>query len=183
VLPLADDSRDEFLRRYAQADLVTIALLTGDAEAARARATELVATLDATPGRHSDTTAHGLLAIAEAGGGHRSAARAALADAATTVRRRYTHIMGSWGIPIAAAGVILAIEGRDAEAMRLLVAVGAHGRRWQARQEMIFVLHREYSRTVAERLGPDATARAWAEGEAMSVEAMQAAVDALVAEA
>lgn len=106
----------------------------------------------------------------------------ALTGAVTTVRRRYTHIVSAWGLPITAAGVILAIEGRDPEAMRLLVAVGAHGRLWQARQEMVFVLHREYSRMVAERLGPDATAQAWTEGEAMSVEDMQAAVDALVAE-
>ena len=180
---VTNDSRDEFLRRYTQVDLVAIELLTGDADAARARAAELVATLDPTPGRHSDTTAHGLLAITEAACGHQGATRAALAAAVTTVRRRYTHIIGSWGIPITAAGVILAIEGRDAEAMRLLVAVGAHGRRWQARQEMLFVLHREHSRIVAERLGPEATALAWAEGEAMSVEEMQAAVDALVAEA
>jgi hypothetical protein len=82
-----------------------------------------------------------------------------------------------------AAGLILAIVGRDSEALRLLVAVGAHGRIWQARQEGTFVLHREYSKLVAERLGPDATARAGSEGEAMTVEEMQAAVDALVAEA
>lgn len=183
LLSGAADFRDEFLRRYVQAGLVTIALLTGEAVAAQARATELVASLDPTPGRHIDTTAHALLAIAEAAGGERGAGRAALAGAATTVRRRYTHIVSAWGLPITAAGVILAIEGRDAEAMRLLVAVGAHGRMWQARQEMIFVLHREYSQMVAERLGPDVTAQAWNEGEAMSVEDMQAAVDALIAEA
>ena len=182
LLTITGGSCDEFLRRYAEVGLVTIALLTDQAEEARARAEELVATLEAAPGRHSDTTALALLAVTAAACGDRHDARAALDRTATTVRERYTHIVSAWGIPLTAAGAVLALEGRDAEAMGLLVAVGAGGRLWQARQEMLFVLHREYASTVAGRLGPEATARAWAEGDALDVAGMLARFDALVAE-
>lgn len=174
---------DDVIRFYGEIGLITVPLLLGDAADARARASALAAELGPAPARHLDTSALGLLAITEAASGDPRAARAALAGAATTARRRYTHIPSAWGLPITAAAAVLAIEGRDSEAMTLLVAVGAHGRVWQARQEMFGLLHREYSRNVADRLGPEATAQAWIAGEAMSVEDMQAAVDALVAEA
>ena len=173
---------DDFLQQYTMASLATVSLLIGDANSARANAAAMVESLGSDPGRHVDITGYGLLAITESACGNPLASRAALATCARIVRRRYAHIGSAWGIPIVAAGVVLAIEGRDDEALRLLVAVGAHGRIWQARQETVFVLHREFSQTVAERIGEAASTQAWMDGKAMSVEDMIAAVDGLISE-
>jgi hypothetical protein len=178
----ARDELAEDLWAYSRAGLITESLIRGEAVDALVRAKVLVAGLPAFPGRHVDTVSRSLLAIAEVGNGNADRGRHSLGAAAADIRRRYTHIPGAWGVPVTAAGAILAIEGRDVEAMRLLVAVGAHGRSWQARQEGIFFLHRKFGGHVADRLGPEATAQAWADGEAMTVEEMHAAVDALAAE-
>jgi hypothetical protein len=98
------------------------------------------------------------------------------------VRRRYGHIPSAWGLPVTAAANVLAIEGRDDEALQLMVAVGAHGRIWQARQEAIFVLHQRYSQQLAQRMSPEALTQAWNAGEQMTVDEMCARVDALAAE-
>jgi len=179
----AQDQIDAHLEAWVEAGFATVLLLLGDVAGAGTRARSLAAAVTPTIGRHVESWAHAFLAIVEAAQGDVVASRRALEASVTVVRRRYAHIDSAWGIPITAAAVILAIEGRDADAMRLFFAVGAHGRVWQARQEMTFVLHREHSRAVADRLGPDATVEAWVAGEAMTVAEMHAAVDALVVEA
>jgi predicted ATPase/class 3 adenylate cyclase len=177
-----EDETDPFLDGWVRNQHATVALLLGDVDEALTSARELAARVTPTSGRHLDVTAHAFLAIAESACGDAVASRRTLAAATDAVRRRYAHIPSAWGIPITAAGIILAADGRDLDAMRLLVAVGAHGRLWHARQETMFVLHREQSRIIADRLGPEAVQRAWAEGEAMTVDEVIASVDALVTE-
>ena len=175
-------SLDEHVLQWGMGGLATICHLRGDDAGAVQHMEAVIAGLPESPSRHVDTWAHAQLAIAEAGRADPTASRARLRVSVECVRRRYGHLPSSWGIPVTAAAIVLAIEGRDDEALQLLVAVGAQRRGWQARQETMFILHHHYASQLATRMAPEDFAAAWAAGNAMSVEAMQDAVDALVAE-
>jgi predicted ATPase len=177
-----DPDTDTFTLNFASLALVAALHLLGADDDASQRLAVLVESLPARPGRHIDTTAHALRAVVEASRGDADTARGALDAAIRCVRRRYEHIPSAWGLPITAAGLILAVEGRDQEALSMLVGVGAHGRLWHARTEPLFIVHQRYARFLAERLGPAACASAWKAGLDLSVAEIQQAAEDLAAE-
>jgi hypothetical protein len=179
---LLDSERFDALGHWQRSALATISHIMGDNDQSAAQLQAKIAALPEFPSRHTDTWSYGQLAIAEAGRGNRHDSRAALRASVACVRRRYTHIPSAWGLPVTAAAIVLAIEGRDSEAMQLLVAVGAEGRSWQARQETTFVLHKRYSAQLADRMSREAFASAWTSGARMTVDEMCDRVDALAAE-
>ena len=173
---------DDYLLQWVQCGLAAICHTLGDDAQAVALMRAVIATLGESPGRHMDTSAHALLAIAEAGCASPLESRIALRTSVAFVRRRYGHIPSAWGLPVTAAAIVLAIGGRDDEALQLMVAVGAHGRVWQARQETLFVLHKRYSQQLAQRMSPGAFTQGWKAGEQMTVDEMCDRVDSLAAE-
>ena len=175
-------SFNDYLLQWVQTVLATIDHVLGDDDRAVAQLQATISTLGVSPGRHIDMATQALLAIAETARGNRTESRTALKASATCVRRRYGHIPSAWGGPVTAAAIVLAIEGRDDEALQLMVAVGAQRRLWQARQESMFVLHKRYGRQLAERMSAEAFTRAWVAGEQMTPEDMCERVDALAAE-
>ncbi len=173
---------DDFLLAWLECGLAAIYHVLGDDAQAVALMRTVIGTMGESPGRHVDTSAHALLAIAEAAGGNPIDSHIALRASAACVRRRYGHIPSAWGLPVTAAAIVLAIEGRDDEAVQLMVAVGAHGRVWQARQELMFVLHKRYSQQLAQRMTNEAFTQAWTAGEGMTIDEVRDRVDALAAE-
>lgn len=176
------DALDGTWLHYVQSGLAATCHALGANDEAKAHLRAAIDSLTDSPGRHADTSAYSLLAIVEAASGNRQASRRALSTSVDCVRRRYGHIPTAWGLPITAAAIILAIDERDDEAMQLMVAVGAHGRIWQARQEHNFLLHKLYSQRLGHRMTPEAIGRAWTAGDEKTVDEMHAAVDALAAE-
>jgi hypothetical protein len=172
---------DHFTKSFAVLGLAVAQHVLGRDDEARRRITALIDALPPVPARHLDTIARALLAVVETSRGAGPAGRAALASTTELVRRRYQHIPSAWGIPVIAAGAMSALEGRDTEAVEILVGAGAQGRFWPARAEPTYLIHQWYARRLAERMPPDDFAAAWAAGEQLTTEDLIETVDRMAA--